>query len=78
MAHSEEEGKAMFQTQQIGGPVAPGQQFMGQQIAGPAAYMPLTTTDPFGGMMQMIMPIMMMVLMMALVMPMMKGLTKER
>lgn len=67
----------MFQTQQIGGPVAPGQQYGGQQIAGPAAYMPLQT-DPFGGMMQMMLPIMMMVLMMALVMPMMKGLTKER
>jgi hypothetical protein len=49
-----------------------------QQYAGTVGgYYPMTTTDPFGGMMQMILPIMMMVMMMALIMPMMKGITKE-
>lgn len=48
-----------------------------QQYAGTVGgYYPMQT-DPFGGMMQMIMPIMMMVMMMALIMPMMKGITKE-
>ena len=65
----------MFQTQQVGGPVAPGQ-YGGMQVAGPTAYMPMTT-DPMSSMMQMMMPMMMMFLMIGLIMPIMKP-AKER
>ena len=63
----------MYQTQQVGGPVAPGQ-YGGMQVAGPTAYLPLQT-DQWTGMFSMMMPMLMFVLMFALIMPMFKGIT---
>ena len=66
----------MFQTQQVGGPVAPGQ-YGGMQVAGPTAYMPATAPDPMTSMINMMLPMMMMFLMIGLIMPIMKP-AKER
>ena len=65
----------MFTSQQVSGPMAPGQ-FSPMQVAGPGAYYPTqTTTDPFSGMFSAMMPMIMMVMMMGMMMPMMKGVT---
>ena len=67
----------MFKTQQLTGPVAPGQ-FNPAQVSGPGAYYPTqTTTDPFSGMFTAMMPMIMMVMMMAMIMPMMKSVTSS-
>jgi hypothetical protein len=66
----------MFKTQQLTGPVAPGQ-FNPAQVSGPGAYYPTQTTDPFSGMFTAMMPMIMMVMMMAMIMPMMKGVTSS-
>ncbi|MEL7562814.1 MAG: hypothetical protein AAGU24_06765 [Dehalogenimonas sp.] len=47
------------------------------QVAGPSAYYPSQTTDPFSGMFSAMMPMIMMVMMMAIIMPMMKGVTSK-
>jgi len=64
----------MFKTQQLTGPVAPGQ-MNPMQVSGPGAYYPLQTTDPFSGMFTSMMPMIMMIMMFAILMPMMKGVT---
>ncbi len=64
----------MFKTQQLTGPVAPGQ-FNPAQVSGPSAYYPTQTTDPWSGMFTSMMPMIMMIMMMAIIMPMMKGVT---
>jgi hypothetical protein len=67
--------EAMLRTQQTGitGPLAPG--YAPSQVAGPSAYNPLQTTDPFSGMMTAIMPMFMMIMMIAMLMPMLKNIT---
>ncbi len=67
----------MFKTQQITGPVAPGQ--VGpMQVSGPSAYYPLqTTTDPFSGIFTSMMPMIMMIMMFAIITPMLKGVTSS-
>lgn len=66
----------MFTAQQVTGPQAPGQQYNPQQVVGPSSYYPMqTTTDPFGGMFSMMMPMIMMILMFSLISPMLKGVT---
>ena len=63
----------MYHTQQVSGPVAPGQ-YGAMQVSGPTAYYPMQTTDwtsMFGAMM----PMLMFILMFALIMPMFKGIT---
>ena len=63
----------MFRTQQLTGPVAPGQ-FNPAQVSGPGAYYPLqTTTDPFSGMFTSMMPMIMMIMMFSMITPMLKG-----
>ncbi len=64
----------MFKTQQLTGPLAPGQ-YSPAQVAGPSAYYPTQTTDPWSSMFSSMMPMIMMVMMMAILMPMMKGMT---
>ena len=64
----------MFKSQQVTGPVAPGQ-YGAMQVSGPSAYYPTQTTDQFSGMFTAMMPLIMMVMMMAMIMPMMKGVT---
>ena len=66
----------MFKTQQVTGPVAPGQ-FGAMQVSGPSAYYPTQTTDPTGGIFTAMMPMIVMVMMMAMIMPMMKGVTAK-
>ncbi|MDD4986944.1 MAG: cell division protein FtsH [Dehalococcoidales bacterium] len=66
----------MFKTQQVTGPVAPGQ-YGAMQVSGPGAYYPTQTTDPTSGMFSAMMPMIMMVMMMAMIMPMMKGVTAK-
>ncbi|MDV2988794.1 cell division protein FtsH [Dehalogenimonas sp. THU2] len=66
----------MFTSQQISGPVAPGQ-YNPMQVSGPGAYYPTQTEDPFSGMFSAMMPMIMMVMMMAIIMPMMKGVTSK-
>ena len=66
----------MFTTQQVTGPVAPGQ-YGAMQVSGPSAYYPTQTTDPTGGMFTAMMPMIMMVMMIAMIMPMMKGVTAK-
>jgi len=66
----------MFTAQQVTGPVAPGQ-YGSMQVSGPSAYYPTQTTDPTGGMINSIMPIIMMVLMFSLITPMLKGVTNK-
>jgi len=66
----------MFTTQQVTGPVAPGQ-YGAMQVSGPSAYYPTQTTDPTSGMFTAMMPMIMMVMMMAMIMPMMKGVTAK-
>ena len=64
----------MYTAQQVQGPVAPAP-YTGMQVAGPTAYYPLQTSDPFTGMMSMMMPMIMMILMFAIISPMLKGVT---
>ena len=65
----------MFKTQQVSGPVAPGQ-YSPTQVSGPGAYYPLQTTGTdWSSMFSMMMPMIMMVMMMAIMMPMLKGIT---
>ena len=64
----------MFKTQQVSGPVAPGQ-YGAMQVSGPSAYYPTQTTDTWTSMFSMMMPMIMMIMMMAIMMPMMKGVT---
>ena len=66
----------MFKTQQVTGPVAPGQ-YGSMQVSGPSAYYPTQTTDPYSGMFTAMMPMIMMVMMLAMVMPMLKGVTAK-
>jgi hypothetical protein len=63
----------MFQTQQISGPVAPGQ-FSPMQVSGPSSYYPLQT-DEWSSMFSMMMPMIMMIMMLAIIMPMLKGVS---
>ena len=63
----------MFRAQQVTGPMAPGQ-YGPMQVSGPAAYYP-AQTDQWGGMFEMMMPMIMMIMMMAIIMPMLKGVT---
>jgi len=63
----------MFKTQQVSGPVAPGQ-YGAMQVSGPSAYYPMQT-DQWTGMFSMMMPMIMMVMMLAILMPMMRGVT---
>ena len=64
----------MFKTQQLTGPVAPGQ-FNPAQVSGPGAYYPTQTTDPWSGMFTSMMPMIMMIMMFAMIAPMLKGVT---
>ncbi|HEY33167.1 MAG TPA: cell division protein FtsH [Dehalococcoidia bacterium] len=64
----------MFNTQQVTGPVAPGQ-YGAMQVSGPSAYYPTQETDPTAGMFTAIMPMIMMVMMFAIIGPMLKGVT---
>ena len=64
----------MFKTQQLTGPVAPGQ-FNPAQVSGPGAYYPTQTTDPWSGMFTSMMPMIMMIMMFAIITPMLKGVT---
>jgi hypothetical protein len=63
----------VFKTQQVSGPVAPGQ-YGPLQVSGPGAYYPLQTTD-WTSMFSAMMPMIMMIMMMAIIMPMMRGVT---
>ena len=72
----ENEEVNMFQTQQVTGPVAPGQ-YGAMQVSGPSAYYPTQTTDPYSGIFTAMMPMIMMVMMLAMVMPMLKGVTAK-
>ena len=68
----------MFKTQQVMGPVAPGQ-MVPMQVSGPSAYYPTQTTGTdFSSMFSAMMPMIMMVMMMAIMMPMMKGITTSK
>ncbi len=67
----------MFKTQQVTGPVAPGQ-FGTQQVSGPSAYYPTQTTDQMSSMFSMMMPMIMMIMMFAIITPMLKGVTTSR
>ena len=64
----------MYKTQQLTGPVAPGQ-FNPAQISGPSAYYPTQTTDTWSGMFSSMMPMIMMIMMFAIITPMLKGVT---
>jgi hypothetical protein len=65
----------VYNTQQVSGPVAPGQ-YSPLQVSGPGAYYPSQTSGTdWGGMMSMMMPMIMMVMMMAIMMPMLRGVT---
>ena len=64
----------MYTAQQVQGPVAPAP-YTGMQVAGPTAYYPLQTEDPWSGMMGMMMPMIMMIMMFAIITPMLKGVT---
>ena len=63
----------MFKTQQVSGPVAPGQ-YGAMQVSGPGSYYPQQTTD-WTSMFSAMMPMIMMIMMMAIIMPMMRGVT---
>ncbi len=63
----------MFKTQQISGPVSPGQ-YGPLQVSGPGSYYPQQTTD-WTSMFSSMMPMIMMIMMMAIIMPMMRGVT---
>ena len=63
----------MYTTQQVSGPVAPGQ-YGAMQVSGPTAYYPAQTSD-WTSMFSSMMPMIMMMMMMAIIMPMMKGVT---
>ncbi|QYY58472.1 cell division protein FtsH [Dehalococcoides mccartyi] len=65
----------MFKTQQLTGPVAPGQ-FSPTQVSGPSSYYPTQTTGTdWTSMFSAMMPMIMMIMMMAILMPMLKGVT---
>ncbi|WP_324664270.1 cell division protein FtsH [Dehalococcoides mccartyi] len=65
----------MYSTQQVSGPVAPGQ-FGPMQVSGPGSYYPTQTTGTdWSSMFSMMMPMIMMIMMMAIMMPMLKGVT---
>jgi hypothetical protein len=64
----------MFETQQVTGPVAPGQ-YGPLQVSGPSAYYPMQATDQWTGMISMMMPMVMMIMMFAIITPMLKGVT---
>ncbi len=67
----------MYSTQQVSGPVAPGQ-YSPMQVSGPGSYYPLQTSDTWTSMFSMMMPMIMMIMMimmMAIMMPMLKGVT---
>jgi hypothetical protein len=65
----------MFKTQQLTGPVAPGQ-FIPAQVSGPSSYYPTQTTGTdWTSMFSAMMPMIMMIMMMAILMPMLKGVT---
>jgi len=66
----------MFKTQQVSGPVAPGQ-YGPMQVSGPGAYYPLQTTDQFSGIFSAMMPMIMMIMMFAIITPMLKGVTAK-
>ena len=61
----------MYGTQQFAGQQVRPQQYYGT-VSG---YYPAQTSDPFSGMMTMMMPMIMMIMMMAIMMPMLKGVT---
>ena len=63
----------MYTTQQVSGPMAPGQ-YSAMQVSGPTAYYPAQTTD-WTSMFSSMMPMIMMMLMFAIMMPMFKGIT---
>jgi len=63
----------MYTTQQVSGPMAPGQ-YGAMQVSGPTAYYPAQTTD-WTSMFSSMMPMIMMMLMFAIMMPMFKGIT---
>ena len=63
----------MFKTQQVSGPVAPGQ-FGPMQVSGPGAYYPLQTTD-WTSMFSAMMPMILMIMMFAIITPMLRGVT---
>ena len=65
----------MFKTQQVSGPVAPGQ-YGPLQVSGPGAYYPLQTTD-WTSMFSAMMPMIMMIMMFAIITPMLKGVTSS-
>ena len=65
----------MFRTQQVSGPVAPGQ-FGPMQVSGPGAYYPLQTTD-WTSMFSAMMPMILMIMMFAIITPMLKGVTSS-
>ena len=65
----------MFKTQQVSGPVAPGQ-FGAMQVSGPGAYSPLQTTD-WTSMFSAMMPMILMIMMFAIITPMLKGVTSS-
>jgi hypothetical protein len=67
----------MFKTQQVTGPVAPGQ-YGAMQVSGPSAYYPTQTTDQMSSMFSMMMPMIMMIMMFAIITPMLKGVTASR
>jgi len=67
-------GNSVYSTQQVSGPVAPGQ-YSPMQVSGPGSYYPLQTTDTWTSMFSMMMPMIMMIMMMAIMMPMLKGVT---
>ena len=65
----------MVKTQQVSGPVAPGQ-YGPMQVSGPGAYYPTQTTGTdWTSMFSAMMPMIMMVMMMGIMMPMFKGMT---
>ena len=65
----------MFKTQQVTGPIAPGQ-MTPMQVSGPSSYYPMQTTSvDWTSMFSAMMPMIMMVMMMAIMMPMMRGIT---
>ena len=66
----------MYKTQQLTGPVAPGQ-MSPMQVSGPGAYYPTQTTDPWSGMFTSMMPMIMMIMMFAIITPMLKGVTAQ-
>ena len=65
----------MFRTQQVSGPVAPGQ-YGAMQVSGPSSYYP-QQTDQWSGMFSMMMPMIMMIMMFAIITLMLRGVTAK-